>query len=380
MLLRASDGEEWVTLARDDGEFRFVDLPAGIYSARVHPDGSRVENLRLDGANEVTVALHAYGWGYTVQQIDPGPHGLANMIRCRVKGHNGIQIQAMGPEWESATVKTGTAAELGPHFCVITPVDVGSYVVVARDLPITGTDEVAVAEARVRVDHKRIPLVDFTYFPPESAAATQSQITGHVIGGFVSGAQLTVALTDDGGRRQVTPVSDRGEFHFVDLPPGLYSVAIAEDAGDSDGASHYAASRDAVIARSDIGLDGSNSVQVELVLPNGAAAGSAREGRSVLAGYAPDAGGRTARLVDTVGNTFMRTVDDAGNFRFEHLPAGVYALTVEGGYQQQPLTLDGVAGTEVLFSPVSPVWEADVNQAGAMPGFSSVRVEVEGLS
>ena len=86
------------------------------------------------------------------------------------------------------------------------------------------------------------------------------------------------------------------------------------------------------------------------------------------------------RLVDNVGNSFSRTVDDAGNFRFEHLPAGVYSLSVEGGYVQEPIALDGARGVEVLFSPLQPAWEADVSQAGSMPGYSAVRVEVENMA
>ena len=52
LLVRASDGEEWVTMARNDGTFRFVDLPPGVYSLRVSPEGSRIDRLILDGLNQ----------------------------------------------------------------------------------------------------------------------------------------------------------------------------------------------------------------------------------------------------------------------------------------------------------------------------------------
>ncbi|NJN82817.1 MAG: carboxypeptidase regulatory-like domain-containing protein [Caldilineaceae bacterium] len=49
VLLRGEDGEEWVTMVRDTGRFRFVDLPLGTYNIRVQGQGSRIDGLTLDG-------------------------------------------------------------------------------------------------------------------------------------------------------------------------------------------------------------------------------------------------------------------------------------------------------------------------------------------
>ena len=89
--------------------------------------------------------------------------------------------------------------------------------------------------------------------------------------------------------------------------------------------------------------------------------------------------GDTARLVDAVGNERRQEVGADGRFRFEGLPAGVYAVHVEGGFNQADIVVDGSSGWEILFSPIISAWEATVTHAGSMPGFSSIRVEVEGL-
>ncbi len=98
-----------------------------------------------------------------------------------------------------------------------------------------------------------------------------------------------------------------------------------------------------------------------------------------MRGLAPDAAGGLARLVDAVGNEYTRVVDEQHHFYFDHLPPGEYALHVEGGYVQEELALDGKAGAEVLFSPLVYEWTAEQAGGGAMPGFSLLRVEVEGL-
>ena len=64
--------------------------------------------------------------------------------------------------------------------------------------------------------------------------------------------------------------------------------------------------------------------------------------------------------------------------RFDQLAAGAYKLMVAGGYEQGDLLLDGNNGLEVMFTPLLTHWEVQVSNAGSMPGFSAVRVEVQG--
>jgi hypothetical protein len=138
----------------------------------------------------------------------------------------------------------------------------------------------------------------------------------------------------------------------------------------------------AAVAQSDIALDGHSQVAVDLQLPAATPTplpATPFAGASFVRGAAPDAAGRTARLLDAVGNERRTILDAAGNFVYEALPAGVYALFVEGGYAQRDLQLDGAAGVEVTFAPLLTVWETVTANAGSMPGFGAVRVEVEGL-
>jgi len=366
MLLRASDGEEWVTLARDDGSFRFVDLPAGVYNARVHANGGRVNDLVLDGANELAIELAVNGWGHTVEMMDRDQTRTTGSIRCEVQGLDGIRVRAFRGEWESKAVFSGSAPDLGSHMCVIEPLEPGRYLVVADDLP--GANGTAVRrDVTVRVEKKRIPLAYFVFTEtPEEATTQASAIHGRVIGAFRSSSHLRAALIDENAQRVEATLDQNGVFEFSDLSAGLYTVEIV---GHED-----------VASRADIALDGANSVEIELPLPARRTPTEApiRAGRSVIAAYAPDAGGRLARLTDNADNEYTRMVGDDDQLRIGALPAGTYTLTVEGGYVQEGLEMDGLNGLEVLFSPVVTIWESETSEAGSMPGFSVLRVEVEG--
>jgi len=177
-----------------------------------------------------------------------------------------------------------------------------------------------------------------------------------------------VWLFDSQANRQEQAVARDGTFVFEGLGAGLYSVEIV---GYAD-----------VASRSDIALDGENTVQVELAIPLPAGAKEAAEplaGRSVIAGTAPDAAGKQVRLVDAVGNEYKQTAGADHSFRFTDLDAGIYALFVEGGYEQRDLEVDGMSGLQVTFQPLVQTWETKASPAGSMPGYSVVRVEVEGM-
>lgn len=75
-------------------------------------------------------------------------------------------------------------------------------------------------------------------------------------------------------------------------------------------------------------------------------------GPSRLCGFAPDASGRSVRVIDAVGNERRTAAGSEGRFCFDALPPGIYSLFVEGGYQQGNIELDGTADVEVLFAPV----------------------------
>ena len=214
-----------------------------------------------------------------------------------------------------------------------------------------------------------MPVVEFVYSEMEAvSAATGSSIRGRVIGSGGPDNGLYVWLFDSQANRQEQAVTRDGVFIFEGLAAGLYSVEVV---GYAD-----------VASRSDIALDGKNTVQVELAIPLPAGAKEAVEplaGRSVIAGAAPDAAGKQVRLTDAVGNEYRQTAGADHSFRFADLDAGIYTLAVEGGYEQRDLEVDGLSGLQVTFQPLVQTWETRASPAGSMPGYSVVRVEVEGM-
>lgn len=364
LLVRASDGEEWVTMARNDGTFRFVDLPPGVYSLRVSPEGSRIDRLILDGLNQRQVELAVAGWGYTIRTA---PETLSPaLVYCTVEGYRRLPVRAHAGDWSSDPVYTGATPELGEFGCALGPLEVGHYIVSVDGV----TDEEGQPtqlEARVQVDKKRPPLVEFVYtdFTTPVQAHT-SQISGRLIGGPIGYTQQ-VYLLDSMGNQETQVVDDAGEFLFTTLPAGLYTLAVA--------------GYESAATQAEIALDGNNQIKIELRLPTVQpdAVEALAQRRSMIIGIAPNAAGLTARLLDRVGNEYQQIIANNNHFEFHHLPAGVYTLTIESGYEQANLALDGSNGLEVIFAELSPIWEAETTSAGSMPGYSVVRVEVEGL-
>jgi hypothetical protein len=364
-LVRADDGQEWVTMARSDGSYRFVDLPPGSYSLRVNPDGSRVDNVALDGTNQRTLNLAVTGWGYTIRAVENISSGS---LYCSVEGKKKLAVQVHAGDWSSEPVYTGSAPEIGPFACAVGPLDAGHYMVTVDGL----TDEAGKKlqlEARVQIDKKRVPLVEFVYndvVTQESRA--QSRIVGRVIGGLRADQPTVVRVTDSQAHQQECNVEADGSFAFTDLPAGLYTLEIV---GQS-----------AATTRREVALDGQSQVTIELIVP--VTLESARPlpsaTQSVIAGKAPHAAGQVAHLVDANGNEWTQVVRYDDQFCFDEMPAGVYTLTIDGGYSQPDLKVNGVNGLEVEFAELIPLWVAEVAQAGSMPGYSVVRVEVENLA
>ncbi|MCC6456322.1 MAG: carboxypeptidase regulatory-like domain-containing protein [Caldilineaceae bacterium] len=372
LLLRTSDGEEWVTMAKDTGGFRFIDLPPGFYNVRVQGEGSHVSGIMLDGKNQREVELAVAGWGHTIETLETtGARGPS--IRCRVENRPGVTVRANNGDWQSEPVETGSAPDIGPDGCEIPVMEPGYYVVEVMGLTNLA-DEPVKLEAYVNVEPRAIPLVEFVYSDLEYLPTDlrNSAIRGRVVGGCTPERRLRVRLTDEQANRVEQPVSAECTFAFEGLGAGQYTVELV---GFADTAS-----------RSDIALDGKNTVAIELMAPVedtfssvARRRSSSPNGISVIAGSAPESGGRVAKLTDSVGNEARQVVQADDTFRFEGLMAGVYLLTIEGGYEQPGLIVDGESGLEVIFQTLTSTWEAKVSPAGSMPGYSVVRVEVEGM-
>ncbi len=364
LLLRTSDGEEWVTMARDDGSFRFVDLPPGVYNVRVQDGGSRRDGISLDGIRQVEVELAAAGWGHTVRSS--GRRASGGAVCVSVEGQPNLPVTAHSGEWTSEPMYTGSAPEFGPDACVIGPVEPGHYIIAVDGLRDEEGKPISL-EAYVHVAGAEMPMVEFVFNRVEQADATRrSGIRGRVIGACGPGHELHVWLYDSQANRHSQVVRDDCTFAFEELPAGHYSVEIV---GFAD-----------VASLSDIALDGENTVEVELYIPEaGEAEVKEISGQSAISGWAPNCAGKTARLVDAVGNEHKQKVSLEDSFYFDELDSGVYTLTVEGGYEQHQLEVDGRSGLHVEFQPLVSTWEANSSPAGSMPGYSVVRVEVEGM-
>jgi hypothetical protein len=158
-----------------------------------------------------------------------------------------------------------------------------------------------------------------------------------------------------------------GSFAFTKLPAGLYTIEVV-------GYPEF-------VGPHDVTLDGQNQVTIELMVPVTPAAVPVLAARqSVIAGYAPHAAGQAVRLLDALGNEQMQVVSFDDHFVFDGLPAGAYTVLVDLGYSQDDLKVDGSNGLEIEFAELTPLWVADAANAGSMPGYSVVRVEVEGLA
>jgi hypothetical protein len=364
VLLRPSDGEEWVTIARDDGTFRFIELPPGIYSAQISGEGSRVDTIALDGRNQREIALAVAGWGFTVTTAEE-VSGIG-AIRCRVRNRKGVSVQAHTFSGSSSPQQTGSDPNLAEDECQLIGLDSGLYIVTASGLP--GRDGRSVeAEGRVTVDKRRIPLIEFVYSElADNTMTARSVIRGRVIGGVESGSALRVRLIDARGQAREVDAEPNGGFEFASLGSGAYMLQVV--------------GHEVTSTRSDIALDGVNQVSVELLLPVQPRSATAEQaqGQSVIIGHAPGAAGRLARLVDAVGNEQQQVVSLDEVARFERLSAGMYTLSVEGGYEQANLQVDGSGGLEVVFAGLTASWEALISKAGSMPGYSVVRAEVQG--
>jgi hypothetical protein len=174
-----------------------------------------------------------------------------------------------------------------------------------------------------------------------------------------------VLLWGDAGRRE-QEVGEEGRYRFEGLEAGRYTVQVA--------------GHEETTTVADVALDGRNQVAVDLLLPESPRAeeGPPPPGQGLLAVSVPEGAGRQVRLVDAVGNEQRLQLDESGRATFSGLAAGVYGLYAEGGYEQPQIEIDGVGGWSVQFAPLASLWEATATEAGSMPGFSALQVEIEG--
>ena len=131
-LTHIDTGAQRITRSAADGSFRFIDLPAGAYSVRVTPDGSRVDDVELDGRNQAEANLAVAGWGYTIGVADPAIG--VGAIRVRVRGERNVSVKAHTFGGSTEALRVGKDANLGPDECQLAPLDAGLYMVTVHGL------------------------------------------------------------------------------------------------------------------------------------------------------------------------------------------------------------------------------------------------------
>lgn len=246
-LVRA-DGMVYRTLAQIDGRYRFIHLAAGRYTLWVDaPAGSRRERIDLDGHNEVEVSLAVDGWGYEVHDLD---ESRATLLRCRVEssavteaGTLAVRVRRTDDLGGQGRVVSMARRADGVATCEILPLARGEYR--AEVLGITNASgDPQTLEAVLDV---RGPVqLTFVYSRPyERGFLRYSQIYGQV-----RDRETRLLLVDGQGRQWYAEPDETGSYAFENLPPGLYTLAVAGE--------------EPRVVCNRIGLDGKNQVQIDL--------------------------------------------------------------------------------------------------------------------
>ena len=158
--------------------------------------------------------------------------------------------------------------------------------------------------------------VNFQLQPLFSPSFSNSQVVGDVPGGEPGQG---VVLRKDSKSWSAT-LGDDGHFEFTNLPSGIYSLDLVGVGSMAD----------------NISLDGQNRVTITFPV-QGKIAGTVKN--------APE-GAEIVLHSSTYGWDRTTAIADDGSFSFDHLPRGVYSLSV-GGKETTGIENDGASTTTV---------------------------------
>ncbi|MBI3958304.1 MAG: carboxypeptidase regulatory-like domain-containing protein [Chloroflexi bacterium] len=356
-LVSLDSGLTLQTIARSNGDYRFVDLPAGRYSLWVEePPGSRRGDVGLEDDQTVAVDLAVQGWGYEITEAADGPGG---MLQCSVAltadmaAAPSLRLRWVGGERVLAMVRSGKERMAR---CSAGPLEAGVYDVQLLGIPDSSPGDLRATIPVGRTTETHIHFVH-SRLPDQSNAPRASVIEGRVSNGETT--QVTLQNAD--GRRRSVTTDPRGRFRFPGLAAGSYTVSVA-------GAEQN-------LSRTRLGVDGEHYLLVGFDLPSPVE--PTPPPRAGLQGKAPGQAGRTAILTSADGLSLTRRIDDDATFCFEHLAPGQYDL-VAGGVQAAGLRLNAGECLRVNFPPANPQWQVNVRSRATLRRPGLVRVQVLG--
>jgi len=357
-LVSLDSGLTLQTIARANGDYRFIDLPPGRYSLWVEdPPGSRRSDIVLEDEQTVAVDLAVRGWGY---EITEAADGLGGMLQCSVMltadmaAAPSLRLRWVGGERVLAMVRSGKERIAR---CSAGPLEAGVY-----DLELLGIPDSSPSDLRATVPVNRAVESHVHFVYSRLSDQKSDPRRGSVIEGRVSNGETTqVTLQNADGRRRSVTTSPRGGFRFPGLAAGSYSVSVA-------GAKQS-------LLRTRLGVDGENLLLVGFELPTSGE--PAPLPRTALWGSAPGQAGRTAILTNANGVPLIRRIDEKTQFSFDNLTPGQYDL-VAGGFQANGLQLHESERLLVKFPPPNDQWQVHLRSRATLRRPGLVRVQVLG--
>ena len=362
LRLTHGDGFAYESLARLNGAYRFVELPAGRYSLEVSgrapgrmrgPAGSRADAIDLAPAQELHIDLAAYGWGIEIDQR-PMEHG--RMLNCEVEllptdkaGTPALRIS--GSERKTWVVPLARSSQGRPQgaetaHCEVGPLPSDTYRLEVLGLPDSGASSAQAGEppgCQVAIDRGMATDVRFVYVYDEKRAVPQSSaIAGVAQDGAGRPLGHSVRLRAEDGSERMAAADESGRYAFDRLPAGVYFLDVK--------------SRHLLTSPGPLALDGRNRIRCDLLLlPDGVLPaapepallqGQTQPGTAQPSRHARQMGGAQATqasqqvaLLDGRGQRYVTHVEPSGAFQFDRLPAGDYDLYADG-FARQGIHLD----------------------------------------
>jgi hypothetical protein len=390
-------GTGYTTVARQDGGFRFINLPAGRYCAWVlSPPGSRRDGLILDGENQEEVILSADGWGYELSYQEEERTGTILRIQVaasvRTADAGTLAARLRRPDERGGRVVALARRADGAATCEIGPLASGSYRV--EMLGVLDSSGETVPLGATLLLRRGVAELLFVYNPDAAVHWYRfSDIKGRVIHG--NGEEIRL-VSEEGqvwnaqighgqSRRRAisapasvpspvappvdppanspadppadSPAKQTDAYAFTDLAPGIYHLTVT---GHGE---HATANR--------IFLDGRNQVEINFRLPQAESLSllSAVGGRGVgaIAGTAPGLAQGQLWLQDSQGTRYPLAINRNEQFYQANLPEETYRLS-GGGHLLTGLDILPGQVLELSLPPYRELWRWFLAPQPAAPG------------